>query len=126
MEILFIWIALSILAGWIAEQKGRSGVGFFFLALVLSPLIGLIAAAAVSKNDTALAAVDLREGKLCRCPQCAELVLIDAIKCKHCGSALPVHVKSPEGAPRPPVNHTALSYNLGRAFRKLVNPKKKR
>jgi len=38
------WIALCFLAGWIAAQKGRSGAGFFFLSLFLSPLIGILAA----------------------------------------------------------------------------------
>lgn len=44
MEIVIIWLALCVLAGWIASQKGRSGFGFFLLALFLSPLIGILAA----------------------------------------------------------------------------------
>ena len=44
--IVFFWICFSFLAAWIAADKGRSGVGFFFLSLLLSPLIGIIAACA--------------------------------------------------------------------------------
>src|SRR4030067_2343959 len=40
-----IWFALSVLAGIVASKKGRSGTGYFFLSLFLSPLIGLLAAA---------------------------------------------------------------------------------
>jgi len=39
------WIILSILAGVGAKNKGRSFAGYFFLSLLLSPLIGLIAMA---------------------------------------------------------------------------------
>ena len=125
MEIIFFWFAFSMLAGWIAEQKGRSGVGFFFLSIILTPLIGLIAAAVISKNEAALADVALRDGKMRRCPDCAELVLIEAIKCKHCGSPLLLQGTSTKELNRQPVDRSALSYNLGRAFGKLLNPKKK-
>lgn len=39
MEILIIWSILSICVAILAERRGRSGVGFFFLALLISPLI---------------------------------------------------------------------------------------
>ena len=44
MGIIVVWVALCFVAGAIASKKGRSSVGFFFLSLVLSPLIGIIAA----------------------------------------------------------------------------------
>lgn len=44
MAFLIVWLALCILAGWIAAEKGRSGVGFFLLAFFLSPVIGILAA----------------------------------------------------------------------------------
>jgi len=44
---IIIWIVLSILAGVGARNKGRSFAGFFFLSLLLSPLVGLIAMAVV-------------------------------------------------------------------------------
>ena len=39
--ILIVWIVLSGVAGAIAGNKGRSGVGFFLLSLILSPLAAL-------------------------------------------------------------------------------------
>lgn len=39
---LFIWVLLAAGVGFIAESRGRSGPGFFLLAVVTSPLIGLI------------------------------------------------------------------------------------
>lgn len=44
MDIFIWWIILSILAGWIAGNKGRSSFGIFLLSLVLSPLVGIIVA----------------------------------------------------------------------------------
>jgi hypothetical protein len=38
MEFLAIWIILAI----VANNKGRSGVGWFFLCLLLTPLVILV------------------------------------------------------------------------------------
>jgi hypothetical protein len=46
-----LWIPLCFLVGRVGSQKGRSGVGFFFLSFFLSPLIGfLVAICPASKN----------------------------------------------------------------------------
>ena len=50
MEIFIIYIALCFLAGIIASQKRRSGFGFFLLALLFSPLVGIIAALVVKSG----------------------------------------------------------------------------
>lgn len=43
MEGFFIlWLLFAIGVGMLASSRGRSGFGFFLLAAVLSPLIGLI------------------------------------------------------------------------------------
>lgn len=42
MELLFIWLVFSGGIAYAASARGRSGVGFFFLSLLLSPLLGLI------------------------------------------------------------------------------------
>lgn len=45
MLIVIIWLVLALVIGFAAGQRGRSGVGWFFLAVVLSPLIaGLLVA----------------------------------------------------------------------------------
>ena len=78
------WLTLSFLAGWIAEQKGRSGPGFFLLALVFSPLIGLIAASAARRIDPGAPKPETH----IRCPDCREFILKEARACKHCGCKL--------------------------------------
>lgn len=80
MEFCILWIGLCIIAGAIAANKGRSGVGFFFLAVVLSPIIG-IAAALVARKD---AQYDLNLGTHKQCPQCAEHVKSEARMCRFC------------------------------------------
>jgi len=53
MILLVAWVLMCALVAAIANKKGQSGVGFFFLALFLSPLVGLIAVAIVKANPAA-------------------------------------------------------------------------
>ncbi len=92
--VVIAWIILSVLAGVGARNKGRSFVGFFFLSLLLSPLIGLIAMAVVKRiekpvteapvptppSETAAAAP--RE---ITCPNCGKPKISGAM-CPSCGS----------------------------------------
>ena len=73
VEITIVWIALCLVAGHIAAKKGRSGAGFFLLALLLSPLIGIIAAVIASPDK----------------------VTGDTKKCPYCGKDLSASLNSP-------------------------------
>lgn len=42
MEILLIWCVFCVVVGIAANARGRSGFGWFLLALVISPLIALV------------------------------------------------------------------------------------
>lgn len=42
MEIFIVWFVLALLVGLLASSRGRSGVGFFLISVVCSPLLGLI------------------------------------------------------------------------------------
>jgi hypothetical protein len=42
MEIFFAWLIFAILAGMFASSKSRSGMGYFLLSVILSPLIVFI------------------------------------------------------------------------------------
>ena len=88
MEVVVIWLGLSVLAGVIAARKGRSGIGFFLLAALLSPLIGIIAALIANSDAAVMERRRLESGQERKCPHCAELVRIDARVCKHCGRDL--------------------------------------
>lgn len=41
--IFLVWIGLAFLVGYAAGERGRSGVAWGLLSLLLSPLIGFIA-----------------------------------------------------------------------------------
>jgi hypothetical protein len=86
---LFTWLALSIIAGVIARNKGRSGFGFFILAILFSPLVGIIAAYAVSPNTERVEDRGISSGKNRKCPYCAETVKREAVICRYCGKDLP-------------------------------------
>jgi hypothetical protein len=92
MEWIIAWLALAIGAGAIASSKGRSGFGYFVLGLFL-PLIGLLIAIGMAPARPAAQSMTVRQRALHegekKCPACAEWILRDARKCKHCGELLP-------------------------------------
>lgn len=83
--VVVMWLLLSICAGMVARNKGRSFFGFFLLSLLLSPLIGIIFALVMSKNQKKLDETALQHGHK-KCPKCAEIIKAEAVVCKHCGN----------------------------------------
>jgi cytochrome c biogenesis protein CcdA len=65
-----------------AEAKGKSWKAFFWLSILISPLITWLVVSSIQPEN----------GKIVlgsrACPMCAEPVKVEAKLCKHCGSSI--------------------------------------
>lgn len=106
-----LFFLASLLVWVVASKRGRKGWALFLLSIVggavLVPVIAraggtgvaagfgaFIAPAAVlfyvlaSKTGSDIALQKGSYGAFKKCPFCAESVRVEAVKCKHCGSAI--------------------------------------
>jgi hypothetical protein len=69
------WLFCSILVAAFASSKKRTGLGWFFLSLLISPLIAFIIVLVLGPPRSTLK----------KCPNCAEEVKVEARVCRFCG-----------------------------------------
>jgi len=84
--IIFLWVILSIIVGFVATQKNRSFPGFFFLSLIFSPILSLLVLIVLPVPLVILH--NSSQNKIQKCPSCAETIQFKAVKCKCCGSEI--------------------------------------
>jgi hypothetical protein len=96
----FFWFACTALTTIVASSKGRSGFGWFFLGFFFG-IFALVAVALMPsiKAESTDGSYEYHDGISRKkyipfdpsskaCPFCAELIKVEAIKCKHCQSDL--------------------------------------
>jgi hypothetical protein len=85
---VFGYLFLAVLVGIVARGRGRSGFGWFVLAVIITPLIAfiLVSSLPIIRRVSLPANIPssfLNQTKIC--PRCAEAVKQGASVCRFCG-----------------------------------------
>lgn len=82
-----VFAAIGIAIGSAAARKGRSFQAFFWLSLLLSPLVTGIIVATLPSQDGVRPDHPTDSEK--KCPRCAETIKAEALVCRFCGNEFP-------------------------------------
>ncbi len=114
MEFTFFifWLVFSVVVAIGAAGRGRHGPGWFLLSI--SPLLAFLLLMMLPSRSKSAGAPETQE--LRKCPACAELILREAKKCKHCGSDV---------EPVAPAKEASVTYDVGKAFGRALGGESK-
>lgn len=85
LVVLSVWLLASAAVGWIAQTKGRDAIHWFLGSLIVSPVIGGIAAMLLKPGEPT---TTLRPG-VTPCANCGKpLSPYWKERCGHCGAPL--------------------------------------
>jgi hypothetical protein len=92
---LAFYVGICAAVGHWNRLRGNSFAVGFVLSFVTFIVPAVIFIALTKKNDAKLLERSIAAGALKRCPACAETIKAEALKCKHCGSAVDgtVHIR---------------------------------
>lgn len=79
------WLSAAVACAIVASIKGRSVLGWFLLGVLLGVIALLIV---LSVSSLVVDPNAPTEETHTKCSHCAEYILREAIKCKHCGEAV--------------------------------------
>ena len=89
-SVYIFWFGGALLIATWNRNRGNSFFVGLLISFFLSPLVGFIFVALTSKKIKGIEKQMLKSKEYKKCPQCAELVKVEAMKCRFCGKELEV------------------------------------